>query len=169
MGGVVPPGTVVRAVVAAEGEAAAEVGTLGVSVETGVRAACAVDADVAVSVVAVSGVTVCPVVGAGTVVESPGVGAATVLRSAAEAVGGLVVLAVDSTVGDAAMAADGVPAVAVVLVDGMTVSAVTGEGVRVLGGKVAPGTLDVISEVVEVAVGDVALVVDSSWVVAPSM
>lgn len=165
MGGVVPPGTVVRAVVAAEGEAAAEVGTLGVSVETGVRAACAVDADVAVSVVAVSGVTVCPVVGAGTVLESPGVGAATVLRSAAEAVGGLVVLAVDSSVGDA----DGVPAVAVVLVDGMTVSAVTGEGVRVLGGKVAPGTPDVISEVVEVAVGDVALVVDSSWVVAPSM
>lgn len=165
MGGVVPPGTVVRAVVAAEGEAAAEVGTLGVSVETGVRAACAVDADVAVSVVAVSGVTVCPVVGAGTVLESPGVGAATVLRSAAEAVGGLVVLAVDSSVGDA----DGVPAVAVVLVDGMTVSAVTGEGVRVLGGKVAPGTPDVISEVVEVAVGDVALVVDSSWDVAPSM
>lgn len=68
MGEVVPPGlvrstpscSVVLVVVAAE------VGTLGVSVET----SCAVDADAAVFVVVLSDVAVSLVGGAGTVVES---------------------------------------------------------------------------------------------------
>lgn len=135
------------------------------------------DADAAVFAGVVSAVTVPPVVGAGALVESAvvdgagaGVAAVTVVRSAAEAVGCLVVRAVDTTAVDVVMAADGVAVVAVVLVDGTTDSAVTlgvsGKGVRILGGEVAPGTLDVISEVVEVAVGGVALVDDTCWVVA---
>lgn len=111
---------------------------------------------------------VSPVGGAGTAVEgsavdgtAAGVGAVTVLRSSAEAVG------VDTTVEAVVMAADGVPVEAVVLADGRTVSVVTVRGVRVLGGEAVPGTLGVISEVVEagVGVGDVALVVDTCWVV----
>lgn len=144
----------VPAVVAAEGEAEAELGTLGVTVETGAGR---------VFVAAVSDVG-----GAGTAVESSvvdgtgaGVGAVTALRSSAEAVGGLVVLAVDATVEDVT-AADGAPVEAVVLVDGGMVSVVTARGVRVLGGEVVPGALDVISEVVEVGV---ALVPHSCWVV----
>lgn len=144
----------VPAVVAAEGEAEAELGTLGVTVETGAGR---------VFVAAVSDVG-----GAGTAVESSvvdgtgaGVGAVTALRSSAEAVGGLVVLAVDATVEDVT-AADGAPVEAVVLVDGGMVSVVTARGVRVLGGEVVPGALDVISEVVEVGV---ALVPHTCWVV----
>lgn len=136
------------------------------------------DADAAVFAGVVSAVTVPPVVGVGALVESSvaggaggaGVAAVTVVRSAAEAVGCLAVRAVDTTAVDVVMAADGVAVVAVVLVDGTTDSAVTlgvsGKGVRILGGEVAPGTLDVIIEVVEVAVGGVALVVDTCWVVA---
>lgn len=171
MGGVATPGlvrltrscSVVPAVVAAEGEAGAELGTLGVTVETGAGR---------VFVAAVSDVAVSLVGGAVTAVESSvvdgtgaGVGAVTVLRSSA--VGGLVVLAVNATVEDVVMAADSAPVEAVVLVDGRTVSVVTVRGVRVLGGEVVPGTLDVISEVVEVgvSVGDVALVAHTCWVV----
>lgn len=170
MGGVATPGlvpltpscSVVPAVVAAEGEAGAELGTLGVTVETGAGR---------VFVAAVSDVAVAPVGGAGTAVESSvvdgtgaGVGAVTVLRSSAV---GLVVLAVDTTVEDVVMAADGAPVEAVVLVDGRTVSVVTVRGVSVLGGEVVPGALNVISEVVEVGVpvGDVALVAHTCWVV----
>lgn len=126
----------------------------------------------------VSDVAASLVGGAGTVVESSavagtgaGVGGVTAVSAAAEAVGCLLVLAVGAAVVDVAMAADGVPGVAVGVVDGMTDSAVTlgvaGRGVRGLGGEVAPGTLDVTSEVVEVAVGDVAPVVDT--VAAPGM
>lgn len=133
----------------------------------------------------VSDVAASLVGGAGTVVESSavagtgaGVGGVTAVSAAAEAVGCLLVLAVGAAVVDVAMAADGVPGVAVGVVDGMTDSAVTlgvaGRGVRGLGGEVAPGTLDVTSEVVEVAVvevavGDVAPVVGTCWVAAPGM
>lgn len=170
MGGVATPGlvrltrscSVVPAVVAAEGEAEAELGTLGVTVETG--AGRVFVADVAVSLVGGAGAAVESSVVDGT---GAGVGAVAALRSSSEAVGGLVVLAVDATVEDVVMAAGGAPVEAVVLVDGRTVSVVTVRGIRVLGGEVVLGTLDVISEVVEVGVslGDVALVAHTCWVV----
>lgn len=139
-----------------------EVGTLGVRVESGVRA---VEADAAVFVAAVSDEAVSLVVGAGAVVESPvvdgtGVGAATVPTS----VGCLVVVAVATV--DVVTAADGVPAVAGVLVGGVTLG-VTGVGI--LGGEVASGAVGVVREVEGVAVGGGAPVVDTCWVVAPSM
>lgn len=153
MPGVVTPGGLVQAVVAAEGGAEAEVGTPDVGVETGAGAAGAVDGDAAVLGVVVSGATVSPVVVENPVVEGTGagVGAATVLRS----VGCLVVPVVDTTAGGVALAA----VVAVVLVDGRTVATVTGRGVGSPGDNVVSGALAVISEVVEVAAGDAALVV----------
>lgn len=127
----------VWAVVAAEGDAGAEVGTLGAGVEKGVWAGCAVDGDPSVFVAVVSDVGVSLVAVAGRAVESSvadgtggGVGAAAVVRSAAGVVGCLTVLAGDTSV-DVVRVADGVPVVAAALVDEVTISAVTLAGTGV--------------------------------------